>query len=278
MWSLVSTWISARLGSAGNMVFLVVDGQGSTPSQANVTYRLIPDRKPKSSKLLIFVTNFVLLRPERRVLRRLGLDAGYGKVASIHPHFSTMDVLAFRFRSHPQHILEASFRWFVAQQFKVVIIAIQLGAAADCRLCGLFLAFQEPLEDAILNQLRATLRNDAEVLGGGAIIGGLHDHLGFPVAWKSVINEPVDSRRFRMQESLRAFLIVADKVVHDLVHGKRRVRSRRRKSSRVHPKEHWRSNQRRESKDCANCPQNCHLAKPESVVEQPRSGPEGNQQ
>ena len=56
-----------------------------------------------------------------------------------------------------QHILPTSVRRFVANQFEIVIVAIQLCPRADCRLGCLFLAFQELFEDAILNQLGSAL-------------------------------------------------------------------------------------------------------------------------
>src|SRR5580698_6767209 len=77
-----------------HVIVLVLDGQGGASSQPDVTHRFIPRRQPEGSDLFIFVMNFTLLRPERRILDRFGFEMSDGEIGSIHPHGASIHVFA----------------------------------------------------------------------------------------------------------------------------------------------------------------------------------------
>src|ERR1700751_1927074 len=102
--------MATRLGlclarGISHAIVLVLDGQGGASSQPNLADRLIPGRKPEGLDLLVFVMNFALLRPERRVLGRFTFNAGDGEIGSVHPYLATIDVVTPGLRADPQHIL-----------------------------------------------------------------------------------------------------------------------------------------------------------------------------
>src|SRR5581483_5843147 len=91
-----------RLAGIGHAIVFVLDGQSGTSTQPDIADRLVPDRKPEALEFLVFVTNFVLFRPERRLLRGLGFDTRNCEVGSVHPHFTAIDILAPGFWAYPK--------------------------------------------------------------------------------------------------------------------------------------------------------------------------------
>src|SRR5271165_639603 len=225
---------SCRFTSVDDAVILVFDRQRGAPAQPDVTHRFVPRWQPEALYFCVFVMDLALLRPKGRILRRLGFDANHREIGSIDPDLAAIHVFARSLRADLQHVPRTTrIRGFVPDERKIIVAAIQGRPLAHGGLCRFLLAFHQFSEYAIPNQLRSTLGNDLERLGGGGIELRFHRHLRFAFAREATIDEVIHPRRLRMPQRLRPFFVSADQGIHDPIDGEWRGCDGRRQRFRV---------------------------------------------
>jgi hypothetical protein len=120
--------------------------------------------KPEIVHLDVPVFDFRLLNPKGRILRWFSFDANHSKILRIDPDFPAIEKLVLALRKQVQHILPTLGRVLISSQSEIVIVRAEGGEAPVFRVGRFLLAFQQPLENMIDDELRAVRRNYFEFL------------------------------------------------------------------------------------------------------------------
>src|SRR6185312_2004607 len=133
--------LATNLSRVSYDVVFVFDGQSGVSSHPDIADGLVLHWKPKALHFPVFVMNLAFFSPERRVFSGLGFDSSNGEICAAHPHSTAIDVLTTRLWVNAQEVSPAGFRGLVPDEYKIVIVAIQLRLRAHSGLRGFFLAF-----------------------------------------------------------------------------------------------------------------------------------------